>query len=251
MSAKKSSRKRAKKKSIPVPPAHDWRTTDQDEIRRRTQRAIDEKHAISNRDPEHPVFSTFEVQSPSGMTYQVEIRDLAGCAFSCTCPDFRTAGLGTCKHVEATLIWLKRRLKGQFRLAEKSGSDRVDVVPDGTTLGIERNLDRLTPRLRDLFDLTGRLVHDADPEDALAKLRRSNKVRISQMSPHSSNPAAAPTNGSFFAATMKPASSRAAIPNTSLSTRSIHTSARACSTSPLPNAPCSPTKWDSAKPSKP
>jgi hypothetical protein len=180
MAAKKSPPKKAKKKSIPIPPAHDWRTTDQDEIHRRVQRAIDEKHAISNLYPAHPVFSSFDVQSPSGMTYQVEVRDLANRTFSCTCPDFRTAGLGTCKHIEATLIWLKRRTKGQFRVAEKSGSDRVDVVPDGTTLAIERNPSSLTPKLRELFDPTGHLAAGIDPEEALAKLRRNKKVRISQ-----------------------------------------------------------------------
>jgi len=179
MPAKKS-RAKKKAKSIPLPPAHDWRTTDQDEIHRRVQRAIDEKHGITHLDPAHPVFSTFAVKSPSGMTYQVEIRGLGDRTFSCTCPDFRTAGLGTCKHVEATLIWLKRRIKGQFRVAEKLGSERIDVVPDGTTLGIERNLSSLTPALRNLFDSTGRLAEDIDPEDALAKLRRNSKVRISQ-----------------------------------------------------------------------
>jgi hypothetical protein len=103
---------------VPDPPANDWRTTDQDEIRRRIQRAIDEKHSIRNLNSQHIVFSNFSVQSPSGMNYQVEIRDLNERAFSCTCPDFRINGLGTCKHVEATLIWLKRRFKGEFQLAQ-------------------------------------------------------------------------------------------------------------------------------------
>ncbi|MEO7099934.1 MAG: hypothetical protein ABI162_11270 [Luteolibacter sp.] len=147
-------RKAAKKKSasIPLPPATDWRTTDQDEILRRVQRARDEKHSISNLHAEHPVFSTFAVKSPSGMTYQVEIRDLAARAFSCTCPDFRTAGLGTCKHAGATLIWLKRRFKGEVLLAEKSGSKRIDLVPDGETLRIERNFSKLPVSLRPLFE---------------------------------------------------------------------------------------------------
>ncbi len=98
-------KKAAKKKTAPIPiSATDWRTTDQDEILRRIQRARDEKHAISNLHPEHPIFSNFSVKSPSGMVYQVEIRDLKDRAVSCTCPDFRTAGLGTCKHIEATVI---------------------------------------------------------------------------------------------------------------------------------------------------
>jgi hypothetical protein len=39
------------------------------------------------------IFSNFAVKSPSSMTYKVEIRDLNERAFSCNCPDLRTAGL--------------------------------------------------------------------------------------------------------------------------------------------------------------
>lgn len=81
MSAKKAAKKKAA--AIPIP-ATDWRTTDRDEILRRVQRARDEKHSIRNLHPEHPVFSSFEDKSPSGMTYQVEIRDVIDRAFCCT-----------------------------------------------------------------------------------------------------------------------------------------------------------------------
>ncbi len=177
MPAKKSPTKKKKPAAIPITPASDWRTTDQDEILRRVQRAIDEKHSVANSHPEYPVFSNFAVKSPSGMDYQVEIRDLKERVFSCTCPDFRTAGLGTCKHVEATLIWLKRRHKGEMQAAA-NGSARIDLVPGGDTLCIERNLSKLPPSLRPLFDSAGHLL--GEPAEALTKLRRSPKVRISQ-----------------------------------------------------------------------
>jgi hypothetical protein len=177
MPAKKSPRSK-KASTTPTISANDWRTTDQDEILRRVQRAIEEKHSISNLHLQHPIFSTFEVKSPSGMHYQVEIRDLKDRLFSCTCPDFRTAGLGTCKHVEATLIWLKRRFKGEFRLAEKSGSPNIDLVPDRDTLRIERNLSALPKSLRPHFDADGRLLDG--PDSILEKLRRQPKIRISQ-----------------------------------------------------------------------
>jgi hypothetical protein len=67
MPAKKAAKKKAAAE-IPIP-AHDWRTTDQDEILRRVQRARDAKDSIANLHPGHPVFSTFAVKSPSGMTY--------------------------------------------------------------------------------------------------------------------------------------------------------------------------------------
>ncbi len=177
MSAKKSPAKK-KKSAVSVIPASDWRTTDQDEIQRRVQRAVDEKHSISNLHPEHPVFSNFAVKSPSGMDYQVEIRDVKNRVFSCTCPDFRTAGLGTCKHVESILIWLKRRHRSEFRTAGISGSARIDVVAVGDTLGIERNLGNLPPSLCPLFDVTGRILDES--AGALAKLQRNSKIRISQ-----------------------------------------------------------------------
>ena len=85
----------------PLPPADDWRTTDQDEINRRRLRAREESPGVANRDARFPVFSDFDVHSGSGVTYLVEIRDLARRQFSCECVDFRVNGLGTCKHVEA------------------------------------------------------------------------------------------------------------------------------------------------------
>src|ERR1035438_1909817 len=89
---------------ISLPPAHDWRTTDEDEINRRRLRAREGSFVIRNSDVRFPVFSTFSVGSGSGLTYAVEIRDVARRQFACACQDFRKNGLGTCKHVEAVLL---------------------------------------------------------------------------------------------------------------------------------------------------
>jgi len=175
---KAAKKKRATKNDLPLPTASDWRTTDQDEIFRRIQRAREEKHLITNLQPEQPIFSTFAVQSPSGMKYQVEIRDLKDRSFSCTCPDFRTAGLGTCKHTEATLIHLKRRFKGDYALAEKNGSASLDLVPSGDTLRIERNSHKIPGPLRPFFE-EGALVN-GDLSELLGKIRRNSRIRISQ-----------------------------------------------------------------------
>jgi hypothetical protein len=116
------------------------------------------------------------------MNYRIEIRDLKERSFSCSCPDFRTAGLGTCKHIEATLIWLKRRHKGEFRLAEKSGSPFTDIVPESSTLKIERNLAQAPPAIRAMFDRDGYLAPTEDLELAYETIRRSRsaKIRVSQ-----------------------------------------------------------------------
>ena len=65
-----------------------------------------------------PVFSDFRVHNPAGGTrYRVAIRGSApGCNF-CSCPDFATNDLGTCKHIEFTLARLAKRRGGKAALA--------------------------------------------------------------------------------------------------------------------------------------
>ncbi|MSU57167.1 MAG: DEAD/DEAH box helicase [Pedosphaera sp.] len=156
---------------ISLPPAHDWRTTDEDEINRRRLRARDGAFVIRNADARFPVFSNFSVGSRSGLTYAVEIRDVTDRQFACACQDFRKNGLGTCKHVEAVLLHLEARFKRLFAQAVKDGSPRVDVVTDDAadTLRVERWLARLPAAVRNWFADDGRLA-GATVEDALAAL---------------------------------------------------------------------------------
>src|SRR5713101_3449696 len=115
---------------IEVPSPHDWRTTDADEINRRRLRAREESFRITNADAAHPIFSNFRVQSASGMTYSVEVRDLRQRHFACDCVDFRINALGTCKHVEAVLLHLAARYRRLFRAAAQNGGTRIDIVPE-------------------------------------------------------------------------------------------------------------------------
>ena len=69
-----------------VPSVHNWRTTDLDEINRRKARAQAEEFRIANADPRHPIFSNFRIESGSGLTYSVEIRDLRQPQFACEQP---------------------------------------------------------------------------------------------------------------------------------------------------------------------
>jgi SNF2 family DNA or RNA helicase len=174
--------KKKTSKEISLPPAHDWRTSDQDEINRRMLRAREEKPRIRNLTPDHSVFSNFDVHSTSGMHYEVEIRDLAQRRFVCTCTDFRINRLGTCKHVEAVLLHVEHVGKSAYRQALRRGSGRVDIVPDRErdTLRIERNDNLLPIKIRRSFDAEGVLSHP-DVEDALGKLRHGvpSQVRFS------------------------------------------------------------------------
>ncbi len=60
----------------------------------------------------HPVYSDYAVYNPATQNrYKVAIRSQDNSANFCTCLDFKTNGLGTCKHVEAVLQSLKRKPK--------------------------------------------------------------------------------------------------------------------------------------------
>jgi superfamily II DNA or RNA helicase len=171
---------------IVVPPAHDWRTTDDDEINRRRLRARDGLFVIRNADARFSIFSDFTVRSDSGQTYAVEIRDLTERQFACSCQDFRKNGLGTCKHVEAVLVHLEARFQRLLTRASEDGSPRVDIVPDAgaDTLRVERGFGQLPKRVRGWFDPERRLT-EVPIEEAMAafeQLRASSlpEVRLSQ-----------------------------------------------------------------------
>jgi len=166
-----------------IPPVHNWRTTDQDELERRRIRARSEHFAISNLDSRHPIFSNFRVRSGSGLTYSVEIRSVRERQFACNCVDFRINGLGTCKHVETVVLHLEGRFKKLFKAAVENGGHRIDILPDhaANTLCVASGLKDLTGPLRRLFDEHG-VLKDGSAEEAIARLTKAAipALRISQ-----------------------------------------------------------------------
>ncbi len=66
---------------------------------------------------EQPIFSTFEVNNPQTRgVYRVHIRGPRPGDNYCSCPDFATNTLGTCKHIEFTLAALERKRGGAAAL---------------------------------------------------------------------------------------------------------------------------------------
>jgi hypothetical protein len=162
----------------------DWRTTDEEEIALRQQRAREEQPRIRNFDSTHPIFSRFEVHSPSGMLYNVELRSIAERRFSCTCVDFRTNGLGTCKHVEAVLLHVEARFPKLITQAKNNGSNRIDIVWDAARERLQiESLGRSLPRpLAKFFDTNGLSFRELDPERVLDRLSgiKLSSIRLSQ-----------------------------------------------------------------------
>lgn len=91
-----------------------------DEWQRELRRQFGREQSFQLRNiGEHPVFSEFLVMNPqSKNTYRVAIRGTAPGENYCSCPDFATNALGTCKHVEFTLHRLERQKGGKKALAE-------------------------------------------------------------------------------------------------------------------------------------
>jgi hypothetical protein len=81
----------------------------QNQIQRRRKRAAEDIAAIENRGG-HAVYSTFDVTSHSKQTYRVQIRSLTDLLNNCSCADYKTNLLGTCKHIEGVLLHLKENL---------------------------------------------------------------------------------------------------------------------------------------------
>ncbi len=168
-----------------------WRTTDADEIALRRERAGSELIRIKILEPSEPLFSTFQVRSPSGAGYEVEIRSLGDRENSCSCPDFRTNGLATCKHVEAVIARLRRTAAGRSALKRGGRSTRAEVFvrrtegePEVVAVLPERRLSAAVAEiLRRYVDGDGRL--QADPAEAVPALLRDldghgAEVRISK-----------------------------------------------------------------------
>jgi hypothetical protein len=81
----------------------------------------------------HP-FATYAVGSAAEDTdesreYTVEIRSLSERLNSCSCPDHRVNGLGTCKHVEAVLLHLAAK-GGRPTVSARGGRRRVEIFLD-------------------------------------------------------------------------------------------------------------------------
>lgn len=92
------------------------------ERRRRESRGSSELFEIRRR-PGTPqgLLGEYQVASPSSRSYLVTLRALDAAHNGCTCPDFATNLLGTCKHVEAVLHHLRSDAPRRWKRALADG----------------------------------------------------------------------------------------------------------------------------------
>jgi len=97
------------------------------QIELRRQFGREQSFQLHNRG-DQPLFSEFDVTNPqSQSTYRVHIRGARLGDNTCSCPDFLTNTLGTCKHIEFTLATLERRPGGTEELAAGFHPDYSEV----------------------------------------------------------------------------------------------------------------------------
>ncbi len=135
-----------------------------------------------------PVFSEFRIVNPaSGGRYRVAIRGMGLGENYCSCPDFATNELGTCKHIEFTLARLEKRRGGKKALARgyqppfseiylRYGAKRTVHFRPGTDCPAE-----LLSRARRVFDDSASWVlppeRFADLDGFLASNRNGHELR--------------------------------------------------------------------------
>jgi len=132
----------------------------QEQIDRRRKRGEEEIVKITNKG-KHPVYSAFEVISTSDRPYTVQIRSLTELLNTCTCPDYLTNTIGTCKHIEGVLMNLKKQYAKQW----KSFIDQAPPIKqlyvhhaDRTTVRVTLPMPRegkLNELLKRYFDTEG------------------------------------------------------------------------------------------------
>jgi superfamily II DNA/RNA helicase len=168
----------AKKALQKAPAPQGWATTDEDEIRMRQYRAATEAMDIAPLDKKEPYYSRFTVRAKSTLNpYCVEIRTLDRYENTCSCPDFRVNGLGTCKHIEAVMNRLRKKSARSFAAAAASGPFLAEAYlmrqghPEVRLL-----LPAKTPKVvktffQPFFGADGRLL--GDPSSAVPALIRA------------------------------------------------------------------------------
>ena len=155
-----------------------WFTSDADEIERRRLRGVNEAIRVDSQTPDDAFFGVYQTHSGSGQSYSVEIRSLAEPINSCDCPDHRVNGLGTCKHIEATLYQRQHRRKRAFQEAAGLGSPYIEIFLDRRDHKIRIRWPRGSQRRSRARDLLAPYFADdnilaGEPLDTLPAMERA------------------------------------------------------------------------------
>ena len=165
-------KKEAKLSRIQAPPdlsPSDW----QRGLRRQFGR--EQAFGLENRGSE-PFFSEFRVSNPvSKSSYRVAIRGLNPGDNFCSCPDYATSELGTCKHIEFTLARLekKRGAKTAFARGYQPAFSELYLRNDGRRNVYFRAGTDCPPPLKEAAAALFELEHNGIlPDERLGELEQ-------------------------------------------------------------------------------
>ena len=130
---------------IPKPDVPFERLTDEELEQRalaeREKRSRDESFRLTSVNPKTPWTDYLLTSVRSGKTYRLAIRGIERGQSFCSCPDFRTNRLGTCKH----LMYAERRLRQKFTRRQLSRKYRPKEFAVHLTYGESITLHLETP----------------------------------------------------------------------------------------------------------
>src|SRR3989344_2356743 len=91
----------------------------EEQIRIRKERALKEKFKIKKTGKER-VFADYAVKSlGSGRAYRVAVRGFNAGDNYCSCPDYASNTIGTCKHIEAVLNRIRKNVPKKYRAGKE------------------------------------------------------------------------------------------------------------------------------------
>jgi superfamily II DNA or RNA helicase len=130
-------------------------------------------------------YGDYQVRSSSNRTYRVAMRGPGLFDNYCSCPDFAVNTLGTCKHIEALLLRLRRQHGKAFE-GDKFSRTRASLsLHYGETLGVRLRLPSspspaLQALAREYFDESGLLKSNRlrDFENLMDDLRRADDQAV-------------------------------------------------------------------------
>ncbi|MEO1617228.1 MAG: DEAD/DEAH box helicase [Planctomycetota bacterium] len=147
----------------------------------RETRATEEKMMVRSVNAKKPWTDYIVTSSNSGRTYRVALRSLEEDDSYCTCPDFRTNRLGTCKHVMNVRTKIKKRfsaakLRAPYRRKRLSLGLRYGDFDGETKTGLRFFLpDESTKAGGDekMIELVGHLADESsvDAQDVMTRLQ--------------------------------------------------------------------------------
>jgi SNF2 family DNA or RNA helicase len=135
-------------------------------------------------------FGDYIVKSASGQTYRVAVRGPGLFENYCSCPDFAVNTLGTCKHIEAMLLQLRKRHQKKLETAEYKRARASISLQYGDSIEVRLRMPASakpalqSPALRDVaakyFDDNGllRREHFGQFAEVLDALRKADEQSV-------------------------------------------------------------------------